>query len=487
MAKKIIFTLLGIAVVLTLITVWPIMALQRNVKSYLSLNLNHSEDQQLITNTAEKIIKNYEKINKKFKKIFLADFAEDLSIILPHFLTEKNLTYLVILQNSDELRATGGFMGSYFFLEFSHGMWNLTEVQDIYTMAGQQTQFPNSPQGHDLYLSEGKGLSIQDANWWPEVAISAQHILELWQEIAEQSPYVDQERDIGGIVFVNLNFIENLLEQIGPIQLTDYDQVVDAQNFAQLARADRLDFFPGSREKANFLNHSKVALANRLSQLSSQEYLALMKVVLENLENKNIQLYSQEQNLEQIWQKHRFAGDMIRNNLDSFYFYSVESNVGINKANRLVDREFHFYQNDGQIEQIQIKFTNHNQKPATINTNPNLKTANHLSYINYQRLYFAPDTKIKQVMSIDQEGQKTPLAFSTQPYFNQNNQEFLELSLLLVVPEQSQVSLIIELESDNNYQNLEIQKQAGVKQIPIYIYQNQQLVDSWTLTRDQLE
>ena len=130
---------------------------------------------------------------------------------------------------------------------------------------------------------------------------------------------------------------------------------------------------------------------------------------------------------------------------------------------------------------------NHNQKPATINTNPNLKTANHLSYINYQRLYFAPDTKIKQVMSIDQEEQKTPLAFSTQPYFNQNNQEFLELSLLLVVPEQSQVSLIIELESDNNYQNLEIQKQAGVKQIPIYIYQNQQLVDSWTLTRDQLE
>ena len=90
-------------------------------------------------------------------------------------------------------------------------------------------------------------------------------------------------------------------------------------------------------------------------------------------------------------------------------------------------------------------------------------------------------------MSIDQEEQKTPLAFSTQPYFNQNNQEFLELSLLLVVPEQSQVSLIIELKATINYQNLEIQKQAGVKQIPIYIYQNQQLVDSWTLTRDQLE
>lgn len=487
MAKKIIVILLSIVLTLTLISVWPIFALQKNVKNYLSLNLDHSEDQQLITNTAEKIIKNYKKINKNLKKIFLADFSEDLSIILPHFLSEKNISYLVILQNSDELRATGGFMGSYFFLDFSHGIWDLTEVQDIYTIAGQQSQFPNSPKGHDQYLSEGKGLLIQDANWWPELSISSKNIIELWQAIAEQSPYVDQKRDISGIVFVNLNFIESLLELIGPIQLTDYDEVIDAQNFAQLARADRLDFFPGSSEKANFLDHSKVALENRLAQLSSQEYVALIKVILENLENKNIQLYSQEQNLEQIWQKHNFAGQLIKTNPNSFYFYSVESNVGINKANRLVDREFHFYQNEEQIEQIQIKFTNQNKKPPTININPNLKTADHLSYINYQRLYFDPDIKVKQVQLIDKDGQKTQLEFSTLPYFNQNNQEFLELSLLLVVPEQSQVNLVIDLESEKNYQSLEIQKQSGIEQIPIYTYQNQELVDNWTLTRDQLE
>jgi len=392
-----------------------------------------------------------------------------------------------MLQNSDELRATGGFMGSYFFLEFSHGMWNLTPIEDIYSVAGQQSKFPASPPGHYEYLSEGHGLFIQDANWWPDLANSAEKIIELWQEIANESPYLDQKQEIAGIIFVNLNFIENLLTHIGPIQLADYEGAIDAQNFAQLARADRLNFFAGSTEKANFLDHSKVAIENRLSQLSTQETLALARVLLDNLANKNIQIYSQDQTLANIWQKHGFAGQLIRKNPVDFYFYSVESNVGINKANRLIDREFHFYQNDKRVEQILIKFSNKNQPPLTISTNPDLNTADHLSYVNYQRLYFAPDIKIKQIQLISDGGETKKVDFLSQPYFNQNNQEFLEISLLLIVAEQSQVNLVIDLEDNNQYSNLEIQKQSGVNEIPIYLYQNQELVNNWTLTRDRLK
>jgi hypothetical protein len=487
MAKKIIFALLTFLSLVVLINLWSIIALQKNVKTYLRLNLSKSENEQLIKNSAKKIVKNYKKINKNLKKIFLNDFSEDLSKILPHFLNDKNLSYLVILQNSDELRATGGFMGSYFFLEFSHGMLNLTPIQDIYDIAGQQQNFPTSPRGHAEYLSEGKGLFVQDANWWPDSADSAEKILQLWQEIAKQSPYLDQNREIAGIIFINLNFIEKLLTQIGPIQLADYDKAIDAQNFAQLARADRLDFFPGSSEKANFLDHSKVAIENQLSQLSFQEYLALGQMVLDNLENKNIQLYSQDSELQKIWQKHHFAGQLRRNNPNNFYFYSIETNVGINKANRLLEREFHFYQHNEQMKQIQIKFTNNNQKPTVINNNPDLKIANHLSYINYQRLYLDPEIKIKQIQTVDEKGKTEQLDFSTQAYFNRESQEFLELSFLTIVAEQKLLDIIIDLESDKSFQGLEIQKQSGVEKVPVYLYQNQDLVDNWTLTRDQLE
>jgi len=393
----------------------------------------------------------------------------------------------VLLQNSDELRASGGFTGSYLFLEFSHGLFRLNPIQDIYTVAGQQNYFPQSPVGHYEYLSEGKGLFIQDANWWPELEISAQNIIKLWQNIAKDSPYLDENRKIDGIIFINLNFIENLLAWIGPVNLPDYDTPISADNFAQVARSDRLNFFPGSREKANFLNHSKVAIENQLSTLSNQEKLSFLNLILENLKNKNIQLYSQNEELQKVWEKQALAGQLIRKNPNNFYFYSVESNVGINKANALINRKFHFYQNNNQVQQIIIEFINQNQKPTTINTNPELNMANHLAYVNYQRIYFAPEVKIKQIQRQNENGELKNLDFTTQPYFNQLDQEFLELSFLVSVPEQSYLKVLIDLEQNFTHNNFEIQKQSGIDDIPVCFYLDQELEENWTLTRDRLE
>ncbi len=486
MVKKIILILLGLTLFILLINVYSIFALQKNVKNYLSLNLTKSENEELIEKSAKKIIKNYQKINKNLKKIIFKDFSKDLDIILSHFLSEK-INYLVLLQNSDELRATGGFTGSYFFLEFSHGIFRLNPIQDIYTVAGQQNNFPQSPAGHYEYLSEGKGLLIQDANWWPELATSAQNIISLWQNIANDSPYLDKDKKIDGIIFVNLNFIENLLAWIGPVQLPDYETPINADNFAQVARSDRLNFFAGSREKANFLNHSKVAIESQLSELNNQEKLDFLNLILENLKNKNIQIYSQNPELQELWEKLGFGGQLIRKNPSNFYFYNVESNVGINKANALIDREFHFYQNDKQVQQIVIEFINRNEKPITINTNPELNMANHLTYVNYQRIYLAPEVKIKQIQTLNDNKELKSVEFSTQPHFNQLDQEFLELSFLVSVPEQNRLKVLIDIEQNFIHDHFEIQKQSGINQIPVYFYLDQKLEENWTLTRDRLE
>ncbi|NMA29505.1 MAG: hypothetical protein GX943_00350 [Candidatus Pacebacteria bacterium] len=69
MAKKIIFALLALFTIVVLINIWTVFALQKNVKQYLSLNIERNNDEQLIKNSAENIIKNYEKINKNLKKI----------------------------------------------------------------------------------------------------------------------------------------------------------------------------------------------------------------------------------------------------------------------------------------------------------------------------------------------------------------------------------------------------------------------------------
>lgn len=486
MAKKIIYSLLIIALFFILINVWSIFSMQKSVKQYLNFNFSKSSNEESVKETTKIIIKNYKRINKSVKKILFADFYEDLELILPHFLNERK-HYLVLLQNNDELRATGGFIGSYFFIDFSHERLSLNPIEDIYSVAGQQNNYPISPPGHLEYLSEGDGLLIQDANWWPELEVSAQNILSLWQEIATNSNYLDEVQGIDGLITINLDFIEKLLNLIGPIKLPDYDTIISSDNFAQIARESRLDFFAGSREKANFLNHAKTAIEIELASFNNQEKMKLLGFLLENLINKNLQIYSKDDKLENIWKKHDFAGQLIKKIPDSFYFYSVESNVGINKANRLVDREFHFYEYNNQINQIAIQFTNHNQVPIIINTNPELNVANHLAYINYQRIYLSPDLKIKKIQILDGENENKTINFSEQPYFNKLGQEFIELSFLVNVAEQKQLKILIDLDQNFTHSVLEIQKQSGIDSIQTFLYLKGQLKENWIITRDKLK
>lgn len=100
---------------------------------------------------------------------------------------------------------------------------------------------------------------------------------------------------------------------------------------------------------------------------------------------------------------------------------------------------------------------------------------------------FSPEIIIKQIQIINAKQEKNPVDFTSQPYFNPQGQEFLEVSFLLTVPEQNQIQVLVDLENTSDYQDLEIQKQSGIEQIPIYLYQNQELINNWTLTSDQLK
>ena len=480
MAKKLrLLALIPLAYLL--INAYLVIQVYRFGQQYYQLLINHNQNQEIVQETAKKIDKNYQKISKIIKKIILKDWATDLDLIV-HSLVQQDHHVLLLLQNSDELRATGGFLGSYSRLDIKQGYIELDRIHDIYEVAGQQRYFPTTSNAYSLYLGEHPGLALQDANWHPDLANSAQDILEIWQDINNSSPYIN-ETDFDHVIFINSQLIEEVLAAIGPLALSDYAMTINADNFTELARAGRSDFFAGSTEKADFLDHFKNTLINQLSQLSLDQQLELAKLILDNARRKNIQFYSSDPKLEAVWQEHSWAGQMKVGPSNSFYFYSVESNVGINKANRLVDRSLTFYQTDGHIDQIRLSFDNYNQVPGQLNDNPNLQVADHLAYINYQRLYFAPQVKVEAV--IDSQGKK--LDFSTQPFFDHQGEEFLELSFLINLPEQSHQDIDVMINSEQIGQQLYIQKQSGIDQFTVKLINNDQEQKRWTISSDQLQ
>ncbi len=435
-----------------------IQELITNTQTYLTQVINNElVDQEL----ANKIIEHLEKINNKLNKIDIKELNEvqsitEDSLIIAKKLLQTNQNYIVILQNSDELRATGGFLGSFFILKTQNGQIAPLEIQDIYVPDGQFSGFLEAPPGLNEYLSSGKGLRLPDANWWPNFADSAEQILYFFETVTKEK--------YQGVIALNLNTVEQLLEITGEIYLPDYNTYINEDNFAQIARADRNEFFPGSQEKANFLNHFFNIFKLQLTHVMQKNPKAIFALSRKFVVEKDLQIYSRDTEINNILQRRNLTGKMY--NQQELYFFLVESNVGINKANRLVNREVLIKIGENQ-EKIIINFQNNNQVP----------------YVNYQRLYVNPTTKLinifidgKQINSIDQK------TFTTK-----EGNQFKEIGFLTSVLAKGQSQIEINLDSSfslESKKNIFIQKQAGLASTP-YTVNYQEQSRSFELTSDQ--
>lgn len=357
---------------------------------------------------------------------------------------------IVLLQNDEELRATGGFMGSYLKISLNQGNITNFYIEDIYQPQGQISAFKEAPPGAREYLSGGEGLKLTDANWQPDFPTSAQEILTLFS--------LGGETNIDHLIAINSSVLEAVFQEIGPIYLPEFDTTVTAQNFTQLARADRNEFFPGSQQKTIFLNAVLDQLKFKLSQLSWSQKLNLLKLLTEQLQQKNILFYSQNQDLESIFQTHHWAGQLAP--LTDNYLYLVESNVGINKANRHVYRQVIY-----DLDQQQLTIEYHNQNPTG---------SDQLDYINYLRLILPPQVRVTAI-TLDQ----TPVSEWDQTLIsNSQGEEYQQIGTLVAIPAEDKKTITFSLEADPNWQTpqlpLLIQKQPGLPPTPYTIIANHQ-------------
>lgn len=357
-------------------------------------------------------------------------FAHDISSITS-WLVEDNPTLIVLFQNTEELRATGGFMGSYAKVSFNNGALAELLIEDIYEPDGQFQGYVEAPTGAKEYLSSGRGLRLPDANWHPDFPTSAQTILTYFA--------FGKERSVDGIVAINSDLIERLLTVTGDIFLPDYGVTVTSSNFTTLARADRDQFFPGSQQKTNFLSHFFNVFKVKLSELTPDQQQQLVSVIQQALVDKTIQLYSTDEEVQKIFSEHQLAGELRPLHQTDQLLYLVESNVGINKANRAVERQVDVNITNQQIA-ISLHFKNQNQE---------------IGYVDYQRVIVPTD------WSLIQDGNTAEVEIIS----NTQGQQFRQIGFLVTVPAQSstQVELTFTapgLTLDNP--TLTILKQSGV-------------------------
>ena len=152
------------------------------------------------------------------------------------FGAQEDARYLILLQNGQELRGAGGFVGTYGMLTINNGRISELEISPIgflnQAYVDARTEVLPAPAPIRTYLGQEEWLP-HDANWsadFPEVAaeLSAMYADTGWPPLQ-------------GIVAVNDSAVQAVLEVIGPYEVSgdDRTETVDHENFISLIQSFR--------------------------------------------------------------------------------------------------------------------------------------------------------------------------------------------------------------------------------------------------------
>ncbi len=295
-------------------------------------------------------------------------------------LLNRRSKWIVLLQNDNEIRATGGFMGSYAVVSINQGQIEAISIEDIYDADGQFKGFFPAPAGVKEYLSSGNGLRLPDSNWHPDFPSSAQQVLAYFA--------LGKKPEIDGVVAVTNSVISELLKITGPIYLPDYQTSLTSDTIDSILQNRPQEFFPGSIQKKHLLSQAKIQLLSAITNLSVTDWQALFQVLNKQIKNNNVLFYSLDESVNHLFEKHQVNGKLSARNEAQDVLAIVESNVGINKSNQWQQRTVTLNIKDVAHPTITIKY--HNQAPETVEIDQ-------AKYVNYLRLLTSPSWQLQTV------------------------------------------------------------------------------------------
>lgn len=264
--------------------------------------------------------------------------------------------YLLVFQNNAELRASGGFLGSYALVDIRDGKIRNLEVPGggSYDTEGGMNVRVVAPK--PLWLVNPL-WHFWDANWWPDWPTTAKNLM--WFYEKSDGPTVD------GVISVTPTVVERLLAITGPIDLTkEYGLVITADNFwetvqkvvehknlvqtnpealagipatslvveSSLAIKQELEVNSDNKPK-KIIGDLLAKILEILPQKLNQENLIKILALLEgSLSEKQVLAYFTDNNLQAEVAKYNFAGEIKDSPFD--YLMVVNTNIAGQKSDR---------------------------------------------------------------------------------------------------------------------------------------------------------
>ena len=291
---------------------------------------------------------------------------------------------LLLSQDTMELRATGGYIGSFGVFRFDHGAVSLERYASFEALPDPEPPV-EAPAG--LAESLARPWDLSNSNWWPDFPTSAKAAMDLF---ARQGG-----GEVDGVIAVTENVMAELIGAVGPVTLPDYAKPVTQEGFAQRVLYEVELKRPLDNPRKKFLIELADEVFHRLFALPPDKLPVVAEALGRAGSAGDLQVYFADPALQS-----GVAGTILDGALpapDGDFLQLVDSNMTASKANADLVRTVTYTVRPGAggrpTAALDIDYANNGPASAV---NP--------YYNGYLRVYVPKGTELAE----DSEGDLTP-------------------------------------------------------------------------------
>lgn len=384
---------------------------------------------------------------------------QQLQPMLPTLLAENGRrTYAVLIQDNQELRATGGFIHSVVLITVENGLLIDHQSYSSYQLDNNVSGGVAVPEEINKYLGETNWY-FRDANWDPNFSTTAQQIAWFIQK--------STGRTIDGVIGLNIYVMEDMIRALGPLEMDQYNEVLTDKNIHERAEFHSEVQLADSSKDEDYLTAIFESLYQRMLLSDENEIPKLLAVLEDNLNQGQLFFSLMDSQENQSIATLGWTGDILSPSCPTEFeepcfvdsFYKVESNVGVNKANYNLQRSI--------TDQITLteQSVSHD-RTIKITNNSKSKAWPQGNYKSYLRFYLPKNAQLEEVLiennPVDMDNVSQQVAHGKKV-----------IGVYLEVPISSTVTLDLkyQIPFDQKYASYSLfdQRQAGIDQQPTNI------------------
>lgn len=249
--------------------------------------------------------------------------------------------FLILLQNNDELRPTGGFIGVFGLAKIKNGEIGYLATSDSYHLdmpaVGKWKSEPPVP--IKKYLNVNNWY-LRDSNWVPDWSLAAQKITEIFQ--GESAAIGQPAPNFSGVIAINPDFISNLISLVGTIKVQGENYT--PENFQELLQYNveiaYKDRDISSWDRKDIINELLAELQERLFNLEPAKLPRLISLLGQDVLEKNIQLYFKDPAIQSLAVDLGAGGEVKKTDKD--YLLVVDANLAAFKSDAVLKKKINY-------------------------------------------------------------------------------------------------------------------------------------------------